>query len=153
MRLSVIVSTYNQPDWLEKVVWGYVAQSEQNFELVVADDGSGAETRQLIQRLRRETGLNLRHVWHEDHGFRKCTILNRAIVESTGDYLVFSDGDCIPRHDFLAAHVRHAKAGHYLSGGYFKLPLAISKRITRDDIYLHRATSAVWLRDRGLPLS
>ncbi len=151
MRVSVILSTYNQPDWLEKTIWGYSAQSDRDFELVIADDGSADATRTLIQRLHQETGLIIRHVWHDDQGFRKCTILNRAIIEATGDYLIFSDGDCIPRRDFVAIHRRHAQFGYFLSGGYFKLPMALSRAITRNDILEHRATNVGWLRQHGLP--
>src|SRR5262245_45811163 len=153
MRLSVILSTYNQPAWLEKVILGYAAQTHQDFELVIADDGSDDATHRVIDHLRDETGLTIRHVWHEDLGFRKCTILNRAIVESTADYLVFSDGDCVPRHNFLATHVRHARPGRFLSGGYFKLPMNVSHAITNDDVLFQRVTEARWLRKRGLPRS
>jgi glycosyltransferase involved in cell wall biosynthesis len=153
MRFSVILSTYNQPDWLEKTIWGYSAQCFRDFELVIADDGSTDATRQLIDRLRQETGLTIRHVWHEDRGFRKCTILNRAIIAATSDYLVFSDGDCIPRQDFLACHRRWAQPGRFLSGGYVKLPMTISDAITHDDILSGRATSVAWLRKHGVPRS
>ncbi len=151
MRLSVIISTYNQPQWLEKVIWGYIAQTHQDFELVIADDGSREDTRQMIERLQRATDLTIRHVWHEDIGFRKCTILNRAIERAESDYLVFSDGDCIPRCDFLAVHARNAKPGHFLSGGYFKLPMSISQKISIDDILHRRATNPAWLRAQGMP--
>src|SRR5262245_38605268 len=150
MRLSVILSTYNQPKWLEKAIWGYATQSHRDFELLIADDGSKDETREVVQRLHRETGLAIKHVWQHDQGFRKCTILNRAIVESAADYLVFSDGDCIPRSDFLATHATQARRGHFLSGGYVKLPLSLSHAITSQDILLRRATDAVWLREHGL---
>lgn len=150
MRLSVILSTYNQPEWLEKVLWGYAAQSHRDFEVVIADDGSTDDTRDVVERLRHETDLSIRYVWHEDNGFRKCTILNRAILESTAEYLVFSDGDCIPRADFLATHVRFARPGRFLSGGYFKLSPELSHRISRDDILASRATDLNWLRSQGL---
>ena len=151
MRLSVIISTYNQPQWLEKVIWGYIAQTHQDFELIIADDGSREDTCQMIERLQRATDLTIRHVWHEDIGFRKCTILNRAIERAESDYLVFSDGDCIPRCDFLAVHAKNAKPGHFLSGGYFKLPMSISQKISIDDILHRRATNPVWLRVQGMP--
>ena len=134
MRLSVIISTYNSPDWLEKVLWGYSAQSHRNFELLVADDGSTDETRRSIDTLRGQTGMTIRHIWHEDRGFRKCTILNRAIESAAADYLVFSDGDCIPRCDFLQTHARQARLGCFLSGGLFRLPIDVSRRINKDDI-------------------
>jgi len=121
MRISVIFTTYNSPRWLEKVIWGYQYQQFQDFEIIIADDGSTADTKQVIDRLRVETGLDLRHVWHEDKGFRKCRILNKAIAQAKNEYVVFTDGDCIPRNDFLAEHASHAEQGYFLSGSYFKL--------------------------------
>jgi glycosyltransferase involved in cell wall biosynthesis len=153
MRLSVILSTYNSPDWLEKALWGYSVQSHRHFELLVADDGSTDDTRRRIDLLRRQTGMTIRHIWHEDDGFRKCTILNRAIEAATADYLVFSDGDCIPRRDFLETHARLARLGAFLSGGLFRLPLSVSQRVDRSDIENGRATDATWLRAAGVPWS
>jgi len=150
MRVSIVVSTYNAPDWLEKVLWGYAAQSHRDFEVVVADDGSTDETRARIDRVRAATGLELRHVWHEDRGYRRQTILNRAILETRTDYLVFTDGDCIPRQDFVAVHVAHAEPGRFLSGGYCKLPLDLSKRIDRDDVLSGRCFDPSWLTSHGL---
>ena len=151
MRLSVILSTYNSPDWLEKSLWGYYAQSHRNFELLIADDGSNDDTRCRIDWLRNRTDMTVRHIWHEDQGFRKCTILNRAIEAATADYLVFSDGDCIPRWDFLETHARLARLGTFLSGGLFRLPMCVSRRIERDDIVSRRVTDLRWLRSAGVP--
>jgi glycosyltransferase involved in cell wall biosynthesis len=149
-NLSVILSTYNSPEWLEKVLWGYAAQDMSNFTIVIADDGSSPETRAVIDRVRDETDLAITHVWHEDRGFRKCEILNKAILASSSDYLVFSDGDCIPRRDFLARHRELHRPGRFLSGGYFKLPMAISKAISREHILAGQATDLTWLRSQGL---
>ena len=151
MRVSLIVSTYNSPSWLEKAVWGYAAGSHQDFELLIADDGSSEETTLLIERLQEQTGLDIRHVWHVDRGFRKCAILNQAIELARADYLVFSDGDCIPRWDFLETHVRLAKKGYLLSGGAVRLPMPVSQSITIDDVVNQRATDPDWLAEQGLP--
>ncbi len=153
MRVSVILSTYNSPAWLEKVIWGYCVQTHDNFELVVADDGSSIETAKLLQVLAYETGLDIDHVWHEDIGFRKCTILNKAILRANSDYLVFSDGDCIPRRDFLANHVRFARQGVYLSGGLVRLSKALSEKISYEDIITQRAMRVRWLARHGMPMS
>ena len=83
-------------------------------------------------------------------GFKKTGILNKAIFESQADYLIFSDGDCIPRRDFIEAHVSHAEPGRFLSAGTFCLPLATSKKIARDDIVDGRAFELAWLRRHGL---
>jgi glycosyltransferase involved in cell wall biosynthesis len=148
--VSVIVSTYNQPEWLEKVLWGLSIQDHTNFEIVIADDGSTNDTARAIERIRGEIGLRITHVWQEDNGFRKPAILNKAIVASGSPYLIFTDGDCIPRRDFVTVHAQFARPGWMLSGGYFKLPMDISRAITRDDIVSGRATDPRWLVERGL---
>ncbi|MFK8113322.1 MAG: glycosyltransferase family 2 protein [Rubripirellula sp.] len=151
--ISVILSTYNAPEWLEKVLWGYSLQSHRQFEIVIADDGSNDQTADLISQMRDQTDLVLKHVWHEDDGFQKCAIMNRAIESAAGDYMVFSDGDCIPRSDFVRQHYAAAEPGRFLSGGYYKLPLALSELISEHDIRSGRAFSVSWLRANGLPFS
>lgn len=149
MRLSAIVSTYNRPGFLCRVLWGWALQTRKDFELVVADDGSGPETAAVIERMRAETRLDLVHVWHADRGFRKTEILNRAIVVASGDYLLFSDGDCIPRDDLVATHYDLARTGRYLAGGYIKLPEPVSARITTTDVRKGRHANVKWLRTQG----
>lgn len=151
MKLSVVITTYNSPLWLEKVLWGYSAQQHRDFEIVIGDDGSTEETAELIQRMAAETGLSIKHVWQRDDGFRKCRILNKAVLAADSDYLVFTDGDCIPRADFLAEHVRNAEPGYFLSGSYCKLPMSTSEAITKDDILNGRCFDIDWLRAHGLP--
>lgn len=150
MELSVIFTTYNSPLWLEKVLWGYQYQDFKNFEVIVADDGSTCETADVIQRMQQTATFRIRHIWQEDKGFRKCEILNKAIAASESGYLVFSDGDCIPRGDFLKAHCEKKEKGFYLSGGYFKLPYSISKIITEYDIATGRCFDINWLKKNGL---
>ena len=148
--ISVILSTFNAPDWLEKSLWGYAVQTHRDFEIVVADDGSGPQTSERIESMRRATGLRIRHVWHPNEGFRKCAILNRGIAEAAGDYLVFSDGDCIPRSDFLTRHANDARPGRFLSGGYVKLPMDLSVLIGPADIQSGRAFEIRWLHQNGM---
>ena len=148
-RLSVILSTYNAPDALELTLWGYAAQTLPEFEIVIADDGSGAETRDRIERLRAGTGLQLSHVWQEDDGFGKCRILNRAIVAARGDYLVLSDGDCIPRDDFVAVHAALARPGHFVSGGRVRVVGGIGAEMDRETVLAGLPFETAWLRERG----
>ncbi len=149
MNVSIILSTYNNPEWLEKVFWGYINQSFTDFELVIADDGSGSSTLELINRYKKESKLNIKHVWHEDNGFQKCVILNKAIQESGGDYLIFSDGDCIPRKDFVSKHIKNSGEGLFLSGGYCKLPMSLSQLIKRDHVDHEDAFDPKWLKQNG----
>ncbi len=151
--ISVILATYNQPEWLSKVLWGYACQSHSDFEVVIADDGSDDRTRQAIESIRSQTQLKIQHVWHADDGFQKCAILNKAIQQATGDYLLFSDGDCIPRKTFVANHHRFARRDRFLSGGYFTLPLSISLSLTIEDIGTGRAFDWPYLRGLGVPWS
>ncbi len=153
IEISVIISTYNNPKWLEKVLWSFDAQSFKKFEVIIADDGSDEHTKHLIDTMRSEVFFPIQHVWHEDNGFQKTIILNKAILASNGKYLVFTDGDCIVRHDFLQVHDDRKEEGYFLSGGYFKLPMDISELISEDDIRSQLCFDIEWLRDNGLKKS
>ena len=151
--ISVIISTYNQPEWLKKVLWSYQFQSYKDFEVIIADDGSGMDTKSVINEMASKVNFPLIHVWHEDNGFQKTRILNKAIVASSSNYLVFTDGDCMARKDFLDVHVNKRAKGCFLSGGYFKLPMAISKLISMEAIENQYCFDIKWLKDKGLKSS
>lgn len=153
INISVIVSTYNSPEWLEKVLWSYNFQTYKNFEVVIADDGSGAETKALIEAMMTKVDYPIQHAWHPDRGFQKTIILNKATLASKADYLVYTDGDCIARSDFLQVHYDRRQVGAFLSGGYFKLPRTISNLISKDDIASQRCFDVEWLKSRGLKSS
>lgn len=153
LSIAVILSTYNSPQLLERVLAGYAVQSCRDFEVVIADDGSGPATRELLEGARGRFGLRIRHVWQEDLGFRKCAALNKAIGASEADYLVFSDGDCIPHPHLVATHAALAARGQFLSGGYLKLPREVSERLTVEHVLAGRATDFAFLRSLGLPAS
>ncbi|MEY2869555.1 MAG: hypothetical protein RIR01_2052, partial [Bacteroidota bacterium] len=87
MKASVIMSTYNAEAWLEKVLIGFSVQTEKDFEIIIADDGSRPATKELLDKLSKEISIPIVHVWHEDNGFQKSQILNKAIVASNSDYL------------------------------------------------------------------
>jgi glycosyltransferase involved in cell wall biosynthesis len=150
-QIGVVVTTYNAPRWLEKVLVGYEQQTFRDFRTIVADDGSGDDTRALIDAFAERSALTIDHVRHEDLGFRKCTILNKAIARTSCDYLIFTDGDCIPEPDFVATHRRLATPGTFLSGGYVKLTMEVSEAIGEQDIRSGAIFDRRWLIDRGQP--
>lgn len=153
MKLSVIITTYNSEEWLRKVLLGYSVQTVDDFEIIIADDGSGSETKALITSFTNQFKYPIIHVWHEDKGFRKCVILNKAILKSKSNYLLFTDGDCIPRKDFVAVHLNYRQKGYFLSGGYFKLPTHVSKSISEKSIENQDCFSIFWLKNAGLKIS
>jgi glycosyltransferase involved in cell wall biosynthesis len=146
MKISVIVSTYNAEEWLEKVLIGYSIQTYTDFEVIIADDGSRPATKELIDRYAANYPVPLRHLWHADEGYRRQEILNVAIVEAAHEFILMTDGDCIPRADFVEVHARYAEPGTFLSGGYCKLTMKTSKAITPDDIKSQRCFDVKWLR-------
>ena len=97
LAATVLFATYNEPRWLEWVLWGYATQTHKAFEVIVVDDGSRDDTRARIDALRPQMPYRLRHFWQPDEGYQKCKGMNRAILLAESDYLVFTDGDCIPR--------------------------------------------------------
>lgn len=151
--ISVIISTYNSIPWLEKTLWSYEYQIFRQFEIIVADDGSTSETKDFLEQYRKNSSKKIIHVWHEDDGFQKTKILNKALLKCNTDYVVMSDGDCVAREDFLQVHYERREHGYFLSGGYYKLPLQLSEIISRDDIATQKCFDIKWLRDKGLPVT
>ncbi len=124
MKISLIISTYEQRAVLAKVLRGVGLQTRLPDEVFIADDGSGPETGELIERWKREAKLPVHHIWHPHDGFRKVILLNRAVAAATGDYLVFLDGDCVPHGKYISDHERLAEAGFWVQGRrcYIKEP-------------------------------
>ncbi|MFI5367348.1 MAG: glycosyltransferase family 2 protein [Candidatus Binatia bacterium] len=134
LRLSVIVTTYNNPRALTLVLAGLARQTVRDFELLIADDGSGPETKVVLDSFARSAPIPVRHVWQPDEGFRKCAILNKAILAATGNYLVVFDGDCVAPSRTLAAHVRAAQPRRYLAGGKVLLSQQLTERLTVESV-------------------
>ena len=126
--ISVIVTTYNREDALDAVLRSLAAQSDADFEVVVADDGSKPATAALVETWQGKFGRRLEHVWQEDRGFRAAEIRNRAILASRGAYCIFLDGDCLARPDFVAVHRRLAEPGCFVTGNR----ILLSRALTRD---------------------
>jgi glycosyltransferase involved in cell wall biosynthesis len=147
--VGIVFTTYNRPDDLARVLAGYARQTHAAFEIVIADDGSTRETLDCIEVARRDWKLNVRHVWHEDIGFRKCRILNRAIAETSSDYLIFTDGDCIPHPEFVAGHVALARPGHFVSGGCVRLGERATRAVTPRQVLDGKVFDTRWLQDQG----
>jgi glycosyltransferase involved in cell wall biosynthesis len=127
--ISVIVATYNREDALDAVLRSLSRQTDRHFEVIVADDGSRAATAGTVENWRPRLPATLKHVWHEDRGFRLAEIRNRAIRASSGGYCIFLDGDCIARADFVAAHRRLAEPGYFVTGNRILLSRALSEGI------------------------
>src|SRR5215471_8897288 len=127
--ISVVVSTYNREDALDAVLRSLSRQTDRQFEVVVADDGSGAATTRVIEGWSPRMPVTLKHVWHQDRGFRLAEIRNRAILASAGSYCIFLDGDCLVRADFVAAHRDLAEPGCFVTGNRVQLSQKLSRRI------------------------
>jgi glycosyltransferase involved in cell wall biosynthesis len=146
MKASIIITTYNAEEWLRKVLIGFSVQTFLEFEIIIADDGSTLKTKELIAKFQNKFKYPIVHVWQEDEGFQKSKILNKAIVKSNTEYLIFTDGDCIPRADFVEMHMKYKREGYFLSGGYFKLPESISTLIAEQDIINQNCFQLSWLK-------
>jgi len=114
--ITLIISTYERPDALNQVLQGVQGQSEMPLEILVADDGSGPATRELISQWQKRLAAPLRHIWHEDLGFRKTMILNKSLAAAQGEYLALLDGDCVPHAQFVADHARLAERNFWVQG-------------------------------------
>jgi hypothetical protein len=149
--ISLIVTTYNRVDAVDAVLAGVARQADRGFEVVMADDGSGPETRAVIDCWRSRIGVPLSHVWQQDQGFRAAEIRNRAILASDGEYCIFLDGDCLVRPDFIARHRQLAERGWFVTGNRVLLSAALSAAVLREGLRpeLWTAREWVWQRLRG----
>ena len=132
--VSVVISTFDQPNALTFALLGFQRQSFQDFELVIADDGSDEVTRAVIAEFRASSAFPIKHVWQENTGFRKARIVNQGVLASEGRLLVFSDGDCIPHRDFVRTHAERVGPGMFATGGTVELPADYCRTLTREQV-------------------
>lgn len=147
-RISLVIATYNWPAALRACVDACFRQSDRNFEIIIADDGSGEATRALVEELQARAPVPLRHVWQPDDGFRLAESRNNGILAATGDYIVTLDGDCVPQHDFIARHRALAEPGYMVTGSRILLSDAFSERVLAEAIDLQALSLAEKLRYR-----
>lgn len=148
MRIAVIVTTYNRTDALGAVLDGLLSQTDPDFEVLVADDGSTEETAQLIREFQARAPFPIRHVWQEDKGFRAAMARNRALAATSADYVIFIDGDCVPPVDFVARHRLLSEAGWFLSGNRLLLSQEFTAHVLREKLPIHLWQVGDWLRAR-----
>jgi glycosyltransferase involved in cell wall biosynthesis len=126
----LIISVYDQVKALELILYALSIQSFKDFEVIVAEDGSNPEIKKLVDDWQRKKVFTIKHLTQDDRGFRKNKILNEAIKNSSADYLIFIDGDCIPHPDFLKAHFENKENDMVLCGRRVNLTKNISEKIT-----------------------
>ncbi len=141
---TVIVSTYDRPAYLALCLWSFDTQSRKDFELVVADDGSGEPTAQVVREFARAAAFPVRHAWQPHEGFRKAAALNEAVSLSKGAYLIFTDGDCIAHPRFVEQHRRQAAPGSFLVGRTPRLGRQLSAKVSVDAVRSGRAQRLTW---------
>lgn len=129
MKISLIVTTYNAPEMLRLCLSSILTQTRTPDEVVIADDGSTDDTRQLIKKFADRFPCPLKHAWQEDRGFRAAESRNNALRQCEGDYVVFIDGDVILERHFIADHERLAEKGYFIVGSRTKLSPSATRRI------------------------
>lgn len=136
MTVSLIISTYNYPEALRLSLHSLQRQTRMPDEVIIADDGSGEETRLLIESLQGEFGVSLLHVWHEDKGFRLAAIRNKAIRASSCDYVIQVDGDIVMEPHFVEDHIAFAERGYFCSGSRAMVSESRTHEAFRQDQFL-----------------
>lgn len=143
--ISIVITTYNRPDALAAVVRACFMQDDKNFEIIIADDGSTANTRTCIEAFTDGAPVPIRHVWQPDKGFRAAMARNRGTLAATGDYIVFLDGDCIPQRDFVGRHRSLSKPGCLVSGSRILMSERLTRRVLDAGIDVGGAPAATLL--------
>ncbi|MDH3732456.1 MAG: glycosyltransferase family 2 protein [Gemmatimonadota bacterium] len=147
-EISVVVATYDRPDALRAVLTSLTAQTYEPFSVTVADDGSTDATKRVIEELGGSTATAFRHVWQPDEGPRKSTVLNKAIIETPADYLIFIDGDCLVRPDFVRSHAKLAESGRFVRGSRIMIGESLTTEILGGRVAAHEWSAGRWLAHR-----
>lgn len=132
MKVSLIITTYNSPDYLRLTLLSALRQEEMPDEVIIADDGSGEPTRELIEEFRPKFPVPLIHVWHPDKGFRLSAIRNKAIDQASGDYIVQIDGDIVMHPSFIADHKKNATSGCFMGASRAFVKQEYSDKILKE---------------------
>jgi glycosyltransferase involved in cell wall biosynthesis len=127
--ISILLATYNWPQALKLSLESLATQTDRDFEIIIADDGSTDSTRHIIDAFKASHSIAITHLWQEDQGFRKTKILNQAIATAQGDYLVFLDGDCIVQPDFVERHRELAQKGYLVTGSRVLLNESLTQEL------------------------
>jgi GT2 family glycosyltransferase len=147
---TVVVAAYNQPRELALVLSALAAQSDPDFDVAIADDGSDPPAERELADLAAQLPFPIDWVWQEDVGFRKMRAQNRAALRHGSELLLFLDGDCVPYRDWVATYRRHARPGEFLVGGYIFLSEEETLRLTPDAVragaHEHRLDPRTWWR-------
>jgi glycosyltransferase involved in cell wall biosynthesis len=133
-KASLFLSTFDMPRHLSLVLAALVRQSTREFEILICDDGSGEETKKIVEELARNSPVLVRHFWQDHRGFRKCKILNQAAREASGEVYIFLDGDCIPHRQFVQDHLSAQLSGYYLAGRRVELGPKLSEWLTPERV-------------------
>jgi glycosyltransferase involved in cell wall biosynthesis len=134
VQVSVILSIFDQPNAFTYALLGYTRQTFQDFEVVIADDGSDSETRTIVDRFKKEGAYGVKHVWQENKGYRRSKIANEAVKISEGKVILLSDGDCIPHQDFVRSHAEAWRPGGFAVGGYVRLSAEYCPAMTEANV-------------------
>lgn len=129
---SLVIATYNWPQALELCLLSVLGQKKMPDEIVIADDGSGPATKELIERFRPLFQIPLQHIWHADEGFKLAQIRNKANTAAKGDYIIQVDGDLILHPCFVQDHIAAAKAGRFIGGSRVILSKELSEKILQN---------------------
>ncbi|MDE5974985.1 MAG: glycosyltransferase [Muribaculaceae bacterium] len=154
--ITVIVAVYNHFEWLNLILDALRMQTDKDFEVIIADDGSNEETVSRIQAyMERHPELPVVHSWQPDEGWRKNKSLNKAVKKARGEYLVFVDGDCIPHPLFIADHRKLQKRGRVFGGRRVDMPKSVSDMVEGWDSlpedYFEKVRKAILSHNDGEP--
>ena len=144
----MVITTYNRSDALVAVLNALTRQTDSDFEVVVADDGSAEVHQHAIHTSVAAKALRVTHVWHPDVGFTASRVRNRGVKAARGDYIIFLDGDCVPERDFIAQHKRLAQEGCFINGSRVLLSPALTQQVTSGAVQVDGRSSSYWLKAR-----
>lgn len=150
IRVALIITTYNRPDALEAVIRSALKQTRRPDEILIADDGSTAETADTIAHLAGNSPIPIRHIWQEDEGFRLSQSRNRALVATNADYIIMIDGDMVLHPKFIQHHLTVARKGRFIQGSRVLIDDELTRKYLMTPCKIHVFTKGIIKRHSAL---
>lgn len=146
--VSVVITTFNRSAALLAVLGALSRQTDKNFDVIVADDGSQPQHRLRILEAAVSQSLGVTHVWHPDVGFTASKVRNRGVSLANSNYLLLLDGDCVPEQDFIARQKSLAEPGFFMNGSRVLLSPALTQKVENEDEQVDGRSASYWLAQR-----
>jgi len=116
MKISIIVTTYNRANHLNRGLYTVLSQDIDLHEVIIIDDGGNDHTAKIVDNLRDQfPKRNIKYIYNHNFGYTNCCLAkNIGIRQATGELLIFTEPEVLHIGEVIKAHLNWHKEGTHL---------------------------------------